>query len=64
MERAMIVKQRHFKQTLSLKDRLIAWAESVRKQADKMAPSHERDELLKKASRAEMAAHIDNWANS
>ena len=64
MERAMIVKRRHFKQTLSLKDRLIAWAESVRKQADKMAPSRERDELLKKASQAETAAHIDDWANS
>jgi hypothetical protein len=47
-----------------LKDRLAAWAQSVRKQADKMAPSRERDELLKKASQAETAAHIDNWANS
>jgi hypothetical protein len=36
MERAM-KERRRLKQTFPLKDRLIAWAESVRKQAEKMA---------------------------
>ena len=60
----MIVKRRRLKQTLSFKDRVLAWSDGLRKQADKMAPSRERDELLKKASRAETAAHLDDWANS
>jgi hypothetical protein len=58
----MIVKRRRFKQTESFKDRLLAWSDGLRKQADEMVPSRERDELLKKASQAETAAR--DWVNS
>ena len=60
----MIPKRRHFKQTLPLKDRIIAWAGTLRQQAEKMAPGPARDELLKKASWADTTAHLDDWANS
>jgi hypothetical protein len=59
-----MTERRRLKQTTSFKDRLIAWAESVRKQAEKMAPGPQRDALLTKASRADTAAHLDDWANS
>jgi hypothetical protein len=60
----MIPKRRHFKQPLTLKDRLIAWAGTLRQQAEKMAPGPARDALLQKASRADTTAHLDDWANS
>ncbi len=60
----MTAKRRRFKQSQSLKDRLLAWAEGVRKQAEKAPPGPRRDDLLKKARRADTAAHIDDWANS
>jgi hypothetical protein len=48
---------------MSLKDRLAAFAEEAR---DKAASLHgtEREELLRKARRADTAAHIDDWLNS
>ena len=51
-------------QTVSLKDRLAAFANKVRETADRLPPGRERDDMLKKARRAETAAHIDDWANS
>jgi hypothetical protein len=57
-------KRRRFRQQLTLQDRLVAWAEKVRKQANELQPGPERDALLKKASQADTAAHIDGWANS
>jgi hypothetical protein len=60
-----MAKRRRFKQRQSFKDRLIVWADGVRKQADKLAPGPERDELLKKADQAETAARLDDeWVNS
>ena len=55
--------RRRFKQTTSLKDRLTAFAEQARARA-RSANGPERDELLKKARRADTAAHINDWANS
>jgi len=55
--------RRRFKQTISLKDRLIAFAEEAREKAMSVV-GPERDELLEKARRADTAAHIDDWANS
>jgi hypothetical protein len=57
-------KRRRFKQTTTLKERLMAFAEEVRGRASTLPAGAERDELLKKASRADTAAHIDDWANS
>jgi hypothetical protein len=56
-------KRRRFKQTIALKDRLVAFAEEAREKA-KAVIGRERDELLEKARRADTAAHIDDWANS
>jgi hypothetical protein len=56
--------RRRFKQNISLQDRLAAWARMVRAQAAQLPPGQERDALLKKASQAETASHLDQWANS
>ena len=55
--------RRRFRQTISLKDRLLAFAAEARTKA-KIASGLERDVLLRKARRADTAAHIDAWANS
>jgi hypothetical protein len=62
-ERAMF-KRRRFKQQLTLQDRLTAWAKKVREQAEPLKPGPEKNALLKKASQAETASHVDTWANS
>ena len=58
------MKRRRFKQSTPLKDRLAAWAEDVREQAEKLPPGPERDSLLKKLSQADMAVHLEDWVNS
>lgn len=55
--------RRRVKQTTSLKDRLNAFADEARARA-RSVYGPERDELLKKARRADTAAHINDWANS
>jgi len=57
-------RRRRFKQTTPLKERLTAWANRVREQAKKLPPGPERDTQLKRASQADVAAHLDEWANS
>ena len=57
-------KRRRFKQTTPLKERLMAFAEEVRERASSLPPGPEREDLLKRASRAYTAAHIDEWINS
>jgi hypothetical protein len=56
--------RRRFKQDLTFKDRLTAWANEARVRAKKLPPGPERDAMIKKASQAEVAAHLDDWANS
>lgn len=56
--------RRRFKQNLSLRDRLTAWANEVRDRAEKLPPGPERDAQLKRAGQADVAAHLDEWANS
>jgi hypothetical protein len=58
------MQRRRLKQTLPLKDRLASFAKQMRDEAKHMPSCRERDELLRKASRAETASHLDNWANS
>lgn len=53
----------HPKQRISLKDRLTVFAEEARKKAT-AAVGPEREELLRKASLADTAAHVDDWINS
>ena len=56
--------RRRFKQNLSLRERLASWANEVRKRARTLPPGPVRDALLTKASQADVAAHLDEWANS
>lgn len=59
-----MAERRRLKQSKSFKDRLVAWSESVRKQAEILAPGSERDDMLRKARQADTAAHLDDWVNS
>ena len=59
-----MLKRRRQKQTISFKDRLAGWAEKIREQAGQLPPGTEREEMLKRASLADTAAHLDDWANS
>ena len=56
--------RRRFKQTESLQDRLATFARNARDEASALPSGAERDDLLKRARRADTAAHIDQWANS
>jgi hypothetical protein len=56
--------RRRFKQTVSLQDRLSAWANEAREQANQLRPGPERDSLIQKARPADTASHLNEWANS
>jgi len=58
------MQRRRFKQNISLQDRLTAWADQVREQAKKLPPGPEREAQLKRASQADIASRLDEWANS
>lgn len=53
--------RRRFKQTFSLKDRLISFARETREQAERLPAGRERDQLLQKAQQADTTAHLDDW---
>ena len=52
------------KQLTTLPDRLAAWADEIRQQAETMAPGPEQDALLKKIAQADQATKLYNWINS
>jgi hypothetical protein len=56
--------RRRFKQTVTLRDRLLAYANLTRDKAAALRPAPEQDALLKKARQADVAANIDAWATS
>jgi hypothetical protein len=65
----VLFKRRRLKQTRalkasSLKDRLVLFAKDLREQASQLPAGLERDDALRKARRANTAAHLDDWANS
>jgi hypothetical protein len=53
-----------FEQVIPLKDRLSAFIQAMRERAALVPPGPERDEILKKAKRAEGARDMEDWANS
>jgi hypothetical protein len=55
---------RHTSKQITLQDRLSAWAEKTREQADKLEPGPARDALLKKIEQAKTAARYDAWSRS
>jgi hypothetical protein len=58
------MQRRRFKQTISLKDRLASFTEELKAKASQVRPGPERDALLKRATQADTASHIEEWANS
>jgi len=52
-------KRRHFKQTVSLADRLSTFAKEAAEKAAGLPPGPARDELLKKVRQAETALRLD-----
>jgi hypothetical protein len=55
---------RRRKQTSSLQDRLVLFANKARHQASLLPPGAEQDALLEKARQADAALRLSNWANS
>ena len=60
-EHAIRQQRRRFQQQTSLQDRLASFAKLTREKASLLRPGAERDELLRKARRADTAAHHDEW---
>jgi hypothetical protein len=56
--------RRRSKQTIPLSQRLSTWAEDMRGRAATLPEGPEREDLLKRAGQADVAAHIDQWAQS
>jgi len=59
-----MLKRRRFKQTKSLKERLLERAEQFREEAKLLPYGLVRDAVIKRARQAEAAAHMDEWLNS
>jgi hypothetical protein len=59
----MLVRRR-FRRALFPKDRLASFAQEIRKKADLLPAGREREDMLTKASQADTAAHLEDWANS
>ena len=58
------MQRRRFKNVLTFPDRLSKEAGRLRQEAETKPPGPEQDGLLRKARRAETAAHIDEWLSS
>jgi hypothetical protein len=56
--------RRRFKQTQSLEVRLAEEAKRLREDAKLLPPGAERDEMIRKARQAEIAAHVNEWLTS
>ena len=56
--------RRRFEQTQSLEARLSEEAKRLRAEAKLLPPGAARDEIVRKARRAEIAAHINEWLAS
>jgi hypothetical protein len=60
----MTVTRHRRKHTVSFDERLQRAATQARKEAMQLPQGPQRDQLLKKASQAETAAHINEWVRS
>ena len=56
--------RKRVKQETSFHDRLKLFSDELKAKAATLRPGPERDEILKRARRADTASHIDQWANS
>jgi hypothetical protein len=48
----------------SLKERLVSFARDIRQKASRLPPGPEKDRMLRTARQADVASHLDEWANS
>ena len=55
---------RRFEQSRPFRNRLAEFARQARERASKLPPGVLREDLLRKARRADTAAHVDDWMNS
>jgi hypothetical protein len=60
----MTVTRRRHKHTVSFGERLHRAADQARQEAQQLPDGVRRDLLMKKASQAETAAHINEWVTS
>jgi len=58
------MQRRRFKNILTFPERLDLEAKRLRTEAEKLPHDAERDELLRKARRAETALHVNDWLSS
>jgi hypothetical protein len=56
--------RRRFEQTQSLEARLLEQAKRLRAEAKLLPPGAARDDIIRRARRAETAAHINEWLTS
>jgi hypothetical protein len=56
--------RRCFKQLPTFEYRLTTEAANLRKQAEGLPPSIRREELMRKASQADAASHMNEWLSS
>jgi hypothetical protein len=59
-----MILRRPFRETKSLKERLLAEARTLREEARMLPNGPLRDAALRKARQTEAAAHMDDWLNS
>jgi len=59
-----ITERRPFKQAISLKDKLTAFARDAHEKAALLPPGLERKDLLRKAWQAHATADLDDWLKS
>ena len=59
-----MTERRRFKQTQTLKQRLLHRVRSLREEARLARPGLEREALLRKARQTETAAHMEEWLRS
>ena len=57
-------RRRRFKQTVSLKERLLAASRDALERAQALPPGIERDALLRLARRTKVTADFDDWLSS
>jgi hypothetical protein len=58
------MERRRIKHTKSFDERLADQAERLRKQAKRLPPGIERDDLIRRARQSETASHINEWLTS
>jgi hypothetical protein len=59
-----MIRRHRFRQTVSLQDRLAAFAKDARDTAASLPAGAEKNDLLKRAHQADTALHIEEWASS